>query len=194
MEKIIGIDIDGIVRNFNGNFIKKYNETLNHFFKDDIIYKQIPYHYEPSTWYFEDDPLFNPKITKYIWVNMSEKILMEAEIYPNTYIKVEEIFATFPNVFFITHQHTDLGIEVTKDWIKKRFNSEKNILFVKGKEKYKYVDILIDDCTANLVEAKKNNKLGIAVARNWNKDWDGYRIDKLTSFKLEEIINEYYKK
>lgn len=194
MEKIIGIDIDGIVRNFNGHFIKKYNETLFHFFKNDEKYKQIPYNYEPSTWYFEDDEKFNPIITKYIWNNMSEKILMEAEMYPNIYIKIEEIFALFPTVFFITHQHTEFGIEVTKQWVNKLFGPEKNILFVKGVEKYKYVDILIDDCTANLEEARKNNKLGIAVARNWNQDWTGYRIDKLSAYRLGEIIDEYYKK
>lgn len=190
-EKILGIDIDGVIRDCNKSFIKTYNNLINSLFNE---YDLIPEDYEPSSWFYHEDKNFRPALTNYIWNNIGEIILYNAEPYEYAVENTKEIFSQFPTSFFISHQHSDLGKTVTREWINKYFDHP-NILFVAGHEKYKYIDILIDDCIDNLNDAKKNNKLGIAIDRNWNKVWKGPRMSNLINLsEFKYIINEYYKK
>lgn len=164
--KTIGLDVDELLR----RFVDKTVEVYRREFPDHWVNPVTMYDLHPS---FQ----IGRGIYNFFNVDHAREIYEDAEVFAGAVEFVDEIKSMGLKVLAITNQKR--GNEAyTINFLDKHFGQLiDNILFLKEKEMV-MVDMMVDDCTENLVRVSKNNHtIPIAISRSWNKDWQGYRCE-----------------
>lgn len=195
----IGLDIDGVIRNFTGSFNVVYNDMLDNI-KENFYHlytekqKKIPLDYEPVVYNMEDDIYDKSAVDKIFNGIEIYSVLSNAKIYPKSVEFIKELKEIADNIFFITHQPNQYCVEATLDWLKKNSGilGLASCIFCEGDDKWKYCDILIDDRPKSIQSANRNGKIGICMERPWNQSFETqYKGDRK---KIVEIIKSYENK
>jgi 5'(3')-deoxyribonucleotidase len=175
----IGVDIDGVLRDFAGELIKLYKRD----FPKHKIYKRNFKNYDIGTWFEIGD-----KIYEYAFQGLwSSKIFINAKLLDNNYFKFVKDNIKDCEIYLVTTQaNFNLNGE-TLNWIQNYNINHHGILFLNnGWTNRNHFDILIDDCTENL---NRFDGLAIAYAHPWNKDYKGVRAKNFT--EINQIVKQY---
>lgn len=167
----LGIDIDGVLRDFMGQLTKIYKEK----YPTHQIKPQTQYELAPSF-------LIGDEIYKFSFETYANEILGFAQPYDGALEFLDELKNHFDqHVVLISYQPTDLTKIITKGWLIR--NKVPYDEFYLAKEKWRVAcDLYLDDYTKNLEELKDHGKFAICMDRPWNQDWKDERI-----FKYEEL-------
>jgi 5'(3')-deoxyribonucleotidase len=175
----IGIDIDGVLRDFTGKMIevisKKYPKT--------VWYPENYCKYDISTW-----SSLGSRILYLTFSQYAKEIFENANI-----IKVDSHLTWFNNniqVYFISSQPTFKLKMHTLTWLEKNNLFCDGIIFVNSAIEKNFVDILIDDSTVNLENFKGK---AICFDQPWNQDWKGIRVKNLSeAYNIIIHLKDYY--
>lgn len=162
---IIGIDVDGVIRNFTNSFNIYYNK-----YAEKASKPLIDVNYEPEQFDMYKDK-YDFALYKKVWNFSTKDMLMNAKPYEGALQFVDNLYMLFNSeVRFITNQKTKTAEYSTIIWLhENKFLPFGGVVIAKGDDKHKYCNILIDDKISNLVSAEKNDTIPVCVARNWNK-------------------------
>ncbi|MBI2004015.1 hypothetical protein HYS72_00970 [Candidatus Pacearchaeota archaeon] len=172
----IGIDIDGVIRNWAGKLSEIY-------FRENPVHKQIRNDtYDVGCWF----PI-GKEIYKFGFEVHAEEIYTEAQVYPEAKEFLKKLHKD-DELVFVTHQPNKNLEYLTIKWINKNELPHDCILFTKDKSKFKG-DYLLDDYTKNLQRISMvRNSIPICFNQPWNQDWNGQRVNSYDKFL--EIINK----
>lgn len=160
---IIGVDIDEVLRMFVYQLQLQYK-------------RDYPDHWMKEVTGYALDPFFQigKEIVPYFNERRAQEIYTQAPAFLNAREFVEALMENH-DVWLISRQI--MGNErFTFDWLEKEVIEYHSIAFTKDKQLIK-CDILIDDCTDNLLKAQRARIVPIAMARPWNRDWKGARAN-----------------
>ena len=170
----LGIDCDGVLRNFTGKLIEVYK-------------REYPDHKCPKNdddfYTFSLSPLFElgNGIYDFAFRKHAKEIYTEAKAYKNASTFMKELKKLGHNIFIITSQPNDICKESTLKWIEKNNIFNEGIIFSDNKGEVP-VDILLDDYDKNLNSFKNAGKIPICFHRPWNLSWEGIRIKNYDEF------------
>jgi uncharacterized HAD superfamily protein len=144
----IGIDVDGVVANFNKGYIKLLNSLHN---------RTADVEYAPQTWNYESELGFSTQEVSEAWqyISKSARFWMELEPTPDA----EEFLASLPNThqyIFITSRPGVNAAEQTAFWLSHhgmpgRFGVE--VSSEKGDKCLEHsVDLYLDDKGENILD------------------------------------------
>lgn len=161
----IGIDIDGVLRDFCGQLKHVYSKV----YPDHVVGEITDY----------DLSQFFPigkEIFDFFQIRFPYEVFELAKPYPGAKEFVNNLRSN--KIIMVTTQKR--GNEIyTLNWLTMHGIYYDSIIFTKDKN-IANIDILIDDCDDNL---KRVNIFPICFAQNWN-EWSGMRTDN-----YKEIIN-----
>ncbi|MDD5061015.1 MAG: hypothetical protein PHN44_01885 [Candidatus Marinimicrobia bacterium] len=168
----IGIDIDGTVRNWIAKVIEIYRREM----PDKRVNENITqYDIAP---FFE----IGRDIYKYAFGEWAEEVYLQANPYPDAVKFIRKLKNQY-KFFFISCQPNLQTVEHTCQWMVNYFGLDiPTTIFTKDKESFPVMDILLDDCTENLIKTRDAGIRSIAIDRFWNQDWTGERIKKYDEF------------
>jgi len=179
-EALIGLDIDGVFRNFT----KAYNEAYNieaasgHTIVFPYTRAKVPLvdiNFEPPIYHFSDNDIYDKKILDCAWLLHQSTMFEHAELYngaKNMFEFINEVGCE--HSFFITHQFTKEAEIATLKWLLKH-DLAHSCIFCPGDDKWKYCDVLLDDKIENLEAMDRLGKISFCLARPWNTDYKGKR-------------------
>jgi len=179
---LVGLDIDGIIRNFDGSLRKVYA-------------KHYPDHVVPPTtkWGIENIYPIGKDIYKFAFVDHAVEVFGTAELYDNSLWFVEQLFKNY-EVVCVTSQPSPIVMQTTFAWLEMNGFTEfiDHYMFVRSDKTFSKgrirLDVLIDDCVENLKDAENYGVMGIGIERGWNKGlWDNLFKD------YEEVLDFLYK-
>lgn len=177
----IGIDIDGTICNFSD----AYNTTYEKYFPDKKAeinddwywYKKMDYNGEdPDKW-------FKAKKAEFFEI---------AQPYPgavNTINNIYEFIKTYGfTLNIVTFQPTEESKEAAKKWIDKYGFKYDDIIFTKmAKEKWNYVDIMVDDAE-KVVKSKPLSKVCVKIEQLWNTNCEGdFNIPNIKGLTIDLV-------
>lgn len=187
---IVGIDLDGVIRNFNHQHNLIYERERISIEKYKHL-KEIPANFEPPKYSFKDNEEYSKELLEYVWENFQTEMFKFAPIYEGAEFFVKYVFNLFPSAVFITHQYTVEAKKATQDWLRKHGFIESTI-FEEGDKKWRHIDILVDDKISNLEKCIENGKKAFCIGRPWNTSWDSKTRGDFSSclYHLKEIALE----
>ena len=184
----IGIDLDGVCRNFPEAMNRTFAEVYPNLAKE--IKPQVDYNFD--AWPFKKagiDPWDFMK--KY-----PQEIFALADKIPGAIEAITEIVNTLEpkghRILICSHQLPEIS-RYSWLWLYLNQVPVSNVIFVpESKEKWKYVDIMIDD-SPHVMEAKPKDKISFKVNLPYNKDSkSNHSIDHVSEF-LPIFMKEYQK-
>jgi len=162
----IGVDVDGVLRNFVGQLIATYKRH----YPDHTV---LPY----ETWKwrldenFPDFPGDKVKFTSWLYhPKIIEEIMVRAPMFPGALHAFKELQKTRHEIIIVSHQRTGAE-QYTLTWLGKHGFSPKHIHFTANKLEAA-TDAIIDDKKENLQAFRKAGKINICITRPWNTDED----------------------
>jgi len=169
MDKLkVGLDIDGVLRNFASSLVDTYKTRYP---EHDVtpIYQWSNY---DISGYFP----IGKDIQQFMRDHCLEIFLL-GKPYQNAQRAFKHLKET-NKVVIVSYQISKLAEEVTSSWLRLYGLIPDEIIFTDKKEEVKGIDLLVDDCTDNLrkIRAKENGVVPVAFTRPWNKDWNGKRV------------------
>jgi len=168
---IIGCDKDGVLSNFHKSYLTKYNELK----KEDSEFTPIDINLESEEYSFEHTDLIDQKIAKKIRKEYFGEIMDKSEMYVGADDFLLNISKYFSETHVITHQFDNDSKLASLNWMYVH-SLPYSCIFCDGLEKFKYCDVLIDDKIENLRAMTHKGKIGICLAREWNKKYEGLRF------------------
>ena len=166
----IGIDIDGVIRDFFGK-------------TEEVYFRKYPSHklirrdvYDISLWF----PI-GKEIYKFAFETHSKEIYTRAQTYKNAFDFMIKLRRN-NHVILVTSQSTKNLEELTKKWLEIKKIPYDELIFTKDKSEF-IGDYLLDDCTANLERIRQErNSIPVCFDRPWNQDWKGFRVKSYNEF------------
>ena len=161
VEVIIGVDVDGVLRNFVKSFNSYYNLEAK---------RKIPVDYQPK---FYDEPfagsdVYDREISEKVWRKYQYEIFRNAEMYGGALEFVRRL-SLAGEVVFITCQRSKAGRVATKEWLEEKgFLKFGGVVFA-CVDRWRLCDVLVDDYIVNLEEAKNGGVKVFCVKRRWNE-------------------------
>lgn len=178
---ILGIDCDGVLRDFTGK-------------TSEVYHREYPDHRYPaneSDWTtFSMSPLFDlgQGIYDFAFRKFAKEIYTTAPAYDNASNFLKKLKELGHTVVIVTSQPNDICKDATLYWLEKNNMINDGIIFSDNKGEVN-VDILLDDYDKNLNSIKSANKIPVCFDRPWNQDWEGLRIKSYEEFiKLIGIL------
>lgn len=161
----IGIDVDGVLRDFVSGVCTAYNiETGN------IAHpREIPTYQIFDYLGIKDKNSFVNKYAKTLFLNTDEM--------PNAY-KVNEL-KNYGKVHIITSQNKGLE-KITLDWLDQHDIYYDDIHFTWDKKQVD-VDFMLDDYPENLYKMNKH-VVKVCYDAPYNKNWKGWRVDDIGGY------------
>jgi len=165
----IGIDIDGVLRDFCGQLKTVYNKV----YPDHVISEITDYELSPFFPIGKD-------IYDFFQIRFPYEVFELAKPFPGAKEFVNSLRQN--KIVIITNQKR--GNEIyTLNWLTMHGIYYDSIVFTKEKN-IANIDVLIDDCDDNL---KKANAFPVCFAQNWN-EWSGIRTNDYK--EIIKIIND----
>ena len=165
---IVGLDVDGIIRDFNGSLKRVYlREYPDHKVTD------------PTEWDLSKAYPIGKDINKFAFETYVNEIYLEADPYEGALDFVEDIARDY-EIVIITSQPNYQAVYNSFEWLNKHgfnkyvsnhvFKDSSSKVFTKGHVR---VDVLIDDYEENLKDAWEMGVFAVGIERSWNKGkWD----------------------
>ena len=183
----IGIDIDGTI----SNFAEAYNSLYKEYFPDKET--QIA-----DDWYWYRRMDYNGENPDKWLKEKKAETFQIAKPYQDAVVNVNNIYDFVKSQGFtlniVTNQVTQEAKDEAIKWLKNYGFKYDNIIFVDtGKNKWKHVDIMVDDAE-KVIGNKPLDKISIKVEQLWNQDIDGDfnipNIKALTINIIKQAINK----
>jgi len=159
----IGIDLDGVLRDFAGTVIK----LTNYLYDTNFDVKEV------TSWDFSND-LIKEKLPAFdMWemLKRHKSRLEDADYYPNGVKLFEQLRLTFPddNVWIVTDQITEFR-KLTLEWIIRTLPIQPTgIIFSFYKDKCKLpLDCMLDDRAKVILDCCKAGITSILWSQPWN--------------------------
>ena len=183
--KTIGIDVDGVIRNFHSQLLlvarilnpklKVINDFSDYWLKDAIALsreelRQICHHSHPR------------------------QVFVDAHSYEDNVLFLIELMNRLPDYEFvaITAAGGYNNEHLTYEWLAKHELNFRRVIFTSGDKKGKEkIDLLVDDSTANYKSwCKRREDIGnfLIMDRPWNQDCDANRIVNLGDLLKGEYV------
>ncbi len=169
--KSLGIDIDGILRNFVSSVERVYKE---HYPEHKVLDRSD---YDLKTWF----PI-GGKIYDFVFKDNVKEIYLYAKSYPHAVRFMEYLGDLGYKVTIVTSQPNEDCIYYTKKWLEKNEVYYDKLIFESQKAEVKEIDVLLDDSTKNLNEFAETDRLAVCMNRSWNKDYEGPRVKTYKQF------------
>ena len=190
-KKIIGIDIDGVIRAFIDRFAYIYEKEMG-------IKPLLPVTNENLIEHFPF-PNGEKELESFIYDEFVLEIFAHAkEIRPNTMFYVNQLADKIKNMgheLILISKQFGKSKSATLFFLSKIACQVDKIIFVQNSsDKWKHVDIMVDD-SSSVLNSKPENKISIKFETAYNKDVkSNYVIDDIKILLddekfLEEIIN-----
>lgn len=176
---VFGIDIDGVLRNFDGSLARVYARE----FPDHVV----P---EVSDWDLHKFYPIGDDIYHFAFELHGHQIMCDAEPYQGAKWFIREIERRYHRVVLVTTQPANLR-ESTLVWLRRRGLQDLQLCFLSDKG-LANVDFLLDDHIKNL-NAVRIPTIPIAFDRPWNHAWLGERVHSFTQF-IYNIDSDYYER
>lgn len=165
----IGIDIDGVLRDFVASVNKVY-------------FREYPTHellrdncYDLAQWF----PIGN-KIHDFIFRDHAKEIYTGALPYQNALGFMNKLKKH--EVTLVSSQPNGNVEKYTILWLMKYKVPHNKLMFTRDKSDF-HGDFLLDDAQHNLERISQcNNSIPVCFDRTWNRDWKGQRIKKYHQF------------
>jgi len=177
---IIGVDVDGVLRNFREGFERYFN----------LYYPQ--YELPEDFFYSYDIYAKLPSNTRLVMEALLPVILETSE----PYIEADyflNVLRNFGEVRIITSNRGG-NKAITETWLYKHkfFDEIPNILSYYPKALCKEIDILIDDNPFEIEEFQKTGRSALLISREWNQGIYGYKgiVDRIKEMSFEEKYRE----
>lgn len=183
---ILGCDKDGVINNFTQEYIRCYNGRL--MAQEDSTFDFLDINLEPEIYSFEKNPMIDKTIHKKVR-KIFPYIMQSSSLYKGAKSFLCNLYKIFPDFIIITHQFDFKTRFSTFKWLLEN-DLPFSCVFSSGTDKWKYCDILIDDKIENLEEMENHGKVGICLARNWNKDYKGLRFKSYA--EILKYLNKKY--
>jgi hypothetical protein len=178
----IGLDVDGTINNFT----EAYNLIYKRYFPDkEPIPADDDWNWFKRMDYNGEDPQK--------WFNSKKAETFEiSQPYPDAVNTINNIYDFIKSYGYtlniVTNQPTEEAKQAAKTWLDKNGFKYDNIVFVSvSKEKWKYVDIMIDDAD-KVVGNKPLSKVCIKIEQLWNKNTSGdFNIPDIKSLTINLV-------
>lgn len=185
----IGIDCDGVLRNFTEGVItigKKHGLVLE----------------KPTTWNWLDLNKYNGRpLAYYIWQSRewAKELFENSPIIPGSFLAYKELVdLDYTNVYIVTTQ-SEKTKHHTIEWLNK-FGFDKHVKTIFSKEKHKTgMDILIDDKYDNIKKQIDTGRLGHLIKQPYNEKYEypfkfNHLEDSVNWIKNEVENNDFLNK
>jgi 5'(3')-deoxyribonucleotidase len=170
---IIGVDVDGVLRNFADSLIKEYKKAYP---RDKVV--QPPFwDVYPLHGYFP----IGKGIYKFVFDEHAKEVYLNARPYTGAYSFMRQLRQQGHKVVIVSFQPNKSIEELTTKWLDEQ-EIERDAVVYTARKQDAGVDLLLDDCTDNLRSLEWT--VGVAMNRPWNQDWKGNRV-----YDFEEFLN-----
>lgn len=176
----IGIDVDGTIKMWAEKLEEVYKKDFpNHWYRPVNEQKT----YKTSNHYELGDGIF-----KYFQDTRANEIYLGAKPYPGAVEFMREMTGKAYITIVTKQPSTKLDI-LTLNWLTKNQIAFDEIRYTQDKSKINGLDVILDDCTENLVKisqenmrTNRKNVFPMCMDRPWNQDWDGLRVKSYDDF------------
>jgi 5'(3')-deoxyribonucleotidase len=169
---IIGIDCDGVLRNFSQSLVDVY---AKYYPRDRVVPVEGQTEY-PLHNYFP----IGKDIYKFAFDTHAKDIYLKAYPYKGAYNFMRTLHKD-NKVFIVTYQPNKAVEGFTKTWLEEQDIENDGILFIKRKQDTP-IDVLLDDCVENLESLVGTRITPVCMDRPWNQEWKGKRVYKYDDF------------
>jgi 5'(3')-deoxyribonucleotidase len=173
----IGVDIDGVIRDFLGSFCSQYEKVTG---KPAKVAES----------YFVRDWIDEPEgfADKFYQELYPDQIYLGAGVIGNLDI-LDRLRKSGHEVILITHQPTDYIKILTLHWVIDHEVPHDALAFTDKKSLIK-VDVHLDDSTEKLLEMESAGVVAVAYDAPYNWDWTGLKVKSLEEF--EALVKQLY--
>lgn len=179
MKFVIGVDIDGVLRNFDGSLARVYKAH----YPEHVVR-------EVSDWDIHKFYPIGDDIYRFAFEEHGNEILLEADPYQGAEWFIHELEGRGHRVIFVTTQPANLR-HPTLSWLALNGFNDQQVCFLSDKGLAR-VDILLDDHIKNLRSVKLDT-IPVAFDRPWNSSWDGERVHSFTQF-IYNLDSDHYER
>lgn len=175
-KKVVGFDVDGVLRNFNSMLTQMHNAELGIEHVDKWVHPDFECA-EYSLFDNEKSCYDLPALNK-VWQQYPFQIMRYAKPYEGYKEFIDSIYDSVDyisdRVKFITHQYTEEAKQATELWCVEHNLVDiehigTDLIFEHGDHKYNHCDVLIDDKLENLYQCiDHGHELAFCMARAWN--------------------------
>lgn len=162
----IGIDIDGTINNFT----EAYNKLYKNYFPDKDPLEATDWGWYQRMDYNGEDPRKWFKIKKAETFDIS----LPYDGAVNTINTIYDFVKSYGYTLnIVTNQVTEEAKQKSKIWLDKFGFKYDDIIFVDAaKDKWKFVDIMVDDAD-KVIGTKPLSKVSIKIIQKWNENTEG---------------------
>ena len=159
----VGIDVDGVLRDFTGQIKKLYKQATG----KDIDTNKIEWGF------MYKHTVDGDTIAHKVWTDQSwlEDVFLNAPILNEKTVEGYNLFcnSNFCDVYIVSAQKK--GTEnLTRQWLKKNgFDKHIDEIYT-GKKLEAHCNVLIDDKYGNVFEYNNAKRMGILIDQPWNSD------------------------
>jgi len=180
---VLGIDIDGVQNNFTQGFYDVYQN----YFPDKPVERVA------NRWQFYDDLDFDGEDARVFFKRTKSETWDYSKPFDGVSKAMKHIYQWCKNnnitLKIITSQPTPEAKEGAIEWLKSVGVQYDDIVFTKGRLKFDFCDIMIDD-SHKVLNVKPENKVSIKINRNWNTDIESdFDFDELKYISNSDLDN-----
>lgn len=172
----VGVDIDGVIRDFVGSVLKVYKRV----YPEHRILPVNSYGLQP---FFPD---YQGKISNFYSVDYAGEIYGKARVLPGSCEMLRQLQMMGHTVVLVTAQPNDGVTDITREWVRFNMIPHDELVFATDKSKVD-VAILLDDGMHNLKACEGSRVRPVAWDKSWNKGWVGRRVSNYTDF-IKDVL------
>lgn len=185
---VLGIDVDGVLRNFVAEVLKIYNSESDKKLKHEDIKAWNIEGYIGITY----EEFKNKYIIENSHLTFGSALPYELDIAK----KIRNLKYDGHSIHIVTSQWPETQ-KHTIDWLVANEIEYDSLHFTPNRSMVK-TDILIDDRTSNLIEVETlTDTISVCMDRPWNKDYKGFRVKDFGEFinlvKNTNLLKEFMK-
>lgn len=183
----LGVDVDGVLADFNGNFIERYITVIG-----EDKFPARPF--EIKSWnYPEDDYGYSVEQTGNVWssIKRDRSFWQDLPPYEDTHDAMRQLSRLSweeHDIYFITSRMGVKAKQQTEDWIMNNGFSDYPTVLISSEKglcaRALKLDFYIDDRTENCEDVRDHAMANcVMLARSWNRDIPNVpRIPNMAAF------------
>lgn len=167
---LLGIDIDGVLRNFTDKMIEVY---LRCYPTHTILTNKT---YNLKYW----TPI-GEEINKFVFQTHAEEIYGNSLPYPNVSDHIKNLKNMGHDIIIVSTQPNKQIEDISIKWLSKHNIIYDEIYFTSEKEKVN-IDLLLDDYVLNLNKVMNSGKIAVCYDRPYNEQWRELKVKDFNEF------------
>tara|TARA_A100001391_G_scaffold203626_1_gene196531 strand:- start:105 stop:689 length:585 start_codon:yes stop_codon:yes gene_type:complete len=158
--KKIGIDVDGVIRDFAGDLVRQIQKHYPEYLKNEYDKTLVPNFGGGliTDWYLEKN--FNctkEELQNVYWYEFADEIMGNGDPITENVVELKNWLETTDDELWCVTSQKDHARHHTLTWLGKHGLNFKGVIFERGKYKWKHdVEWLVDDSPENWRQWKKN--------------------------------------